>query len=195
MEECEVVAEASYDKCEKAPMSESKMTDDEIIKQKVNYYKEKLTKCLETKRRVELIKIAQQKFIDENKDLIDECNKQDAILPFDLSFIRLDTEMDDEEIVKSSCSSKWADKYTWLSDEEIESMKQQVFKYHEREKEIINEHFCHTNDGKYPAGQLNALIDEYRSIERLKLVLVDRIRGNLVKKDIRLSHEQFSSNN
>ena len=74
-------------------------------------------------------------------------------------------------------------------------MKQQVFKYHEREKEIINEHFCHVNDGKHPAGQLNALIDEYVSIERLKVVLVDRIRSNLVKKDVHLSHEQFSSNN
>lgn len=108
-----------------------------------------------------------------------------------------------DEIADPSRSSKWADKYTWLSwadkytwlsDEEIESMKQQVFKYHEREKEIINEYFCHVNDGKHPAGQLNALIDEYGSIERLKLVLVDRIRGNLMKKDIRLSHEVFSSN-
>lgn len=192
--ECKVT-EASYDKCEEAPMSKSEMTDDEVIEEKVKFYKEKLIKCLETKRRAELITIAQQKFIDENKDLIDECDKQGVSLPFALSFIHPDTEMGDEEIADPSCSSKWADKYTWLSDEEIESMKQQVFKYHEREKEIINEHFCHANDGKHPAGQLNALIDEYRSIERLKLVLVDRICSNLVKKDIHLSHEHFSSNN
>lgn len=174
------------------------MTDAEVIEQRVKFYKERLTKCLKTKKRAELSKIAQQKFIDENKDLIDECDKQGVSLPFDLRFIHPDTEMDDEvseEVVESSRSSKWADKYTWLSDEEIESMKQQVFKYHEREKEIINEHFSHCVDGKYPPGQLNALIDEYSHIERLKLVLVDRIRGNLMKRDIRLSHEQFSSNN
>lgn len=193
------VTEASYDdKCEEeAPMSNSEITDDEIIKQKVNFYKERLTKCLKIKRRGELIKIAQQKFIDENKDLIDECDKQGVSLPFDLHFIHPDSDSDTdvEEDADPLCSSKWADKYTWLSDEEIESMKQQVLKYHERQKEIINEHFFHANDGKYPSGQLNALIDEYTSIERLKLVLVDRIRSNLVKKDIRLSHEQFSSNN
>lgn len=187
--ECEVTAEAA---CEnEAPMS--KMTDDEVIEQKVKFYKEKLTKCLETKRRAELIKIAQQKFIDENKDLIDECDKQGVSLPFGLSFIHPDTDVEEESI--DSSNEKWAKKYTWLSDEEIESMKQQVFKYHERQKEIINEHFFHANDGKYPSGQLNALIDEYTSIERLKLVLVDRIRGNMLKKDIRLSYEQFSSNN
>lgn len=131
--------------------------------------------------------------------MIDECDKQGVSLPFDLHFIHPDTdniEIDDEEaVLESSRSSSWAKKYTWLTDEEIESMKQQVFKYHEREKEIINEHFCHVIDGKYPPGQLNALIDEYSHIERLKLVLVDRIRGNLMKRDIRLSHEQFSSNN
>ena len=136
------VIEASHDvKCEEAPMYKSEMTDDEVIEQKVKFYKERLTKCLEIKRRAELIKIAQQKFIDENKDLIDECDKQGVSLPFDFSFIHPDKEICDEEIVKSTCSSKWADKYIWLSDEEIESMKQQVFKYHEREKEIINEHF------------------------------------------------------
>lgn len=191
------VTEASYDKYEEAPMSESKMTDDKIIKQKVNFYKERLTKCLEIKRRGELIKIAQQKFIDENKDLIDECDKQGVSLPFDLRFIHPDsyTDVEEEEESIDSSNEKWAKKYTWLSDEEIESMKQQVLKYHERQKEIINEHFFHANDGKYPSGQLNALIDEYTSIERLKLVLVDRIRGNLMKKDIRLSHNQFSSNN
>ena len=176
-----------------APMS--KMTDDEVIEQRVNFYKEKLTKCLEMKKRANLNKIAQQKFIDENKDLIDECDKQGLSLPFNLRFIHPDSDTDVEEESIDSSNEKWAKKYTWLSDEEIESMKQQVFKYHERQKEIINEHFFHANDGKYPSGQLNALIDEYASIERLKLVLVDRIRGNLVKKDIRLSHNQFSSNN
>ena len=180
--------------CEEESDEMPEMTDAEVIEQRVKFYKERLTKCLKTKKRAELSKIAQQKFIDENKDLIDECDKQGVSLPFDLRFIHPDTEIDDEEeIVESSRSSKWADKYTWLSDEEIESMKQQVFKYHEREKEIINEHFSHCNDGKYPSGQLNALIDEYVNIEKLKLVLVDRIRGNMMKKDICLSHEAFSS--
>lgn len=179
--------------CEEAGGVTSEMTDSEVIEHQVKYYKEKLTKCLKTKKRAELNKIAQQKFIDENKDLIDECDKQGVSLPFDLHFIHPDTEEMGDEIVESSRSSKCADKYTWLSDEEIESMEQQVFKYHEREKEIINEHFCHINDGKYTHGQLNALINEYVSIENLKLVLVDRIRGNIMKKDIRLSHEEFSS--
>lgn len=191
--ECEVT-EASYDKCEEAPMSESKMTDDKVIEQRVKFYKEKLTKCLEMKKRANLNKIAQQKFIDENKDLIDECDKQDVSLPFDLRFIHPDsyTDVEEEESIDSS-NEKWAKKYTWLSDEEIESMKQQVFKYHERQKEIIDEHFFHANDGKYPCGQLNALIAEYVNIEKLKCVLIDRIRSNILKKDIRLSYEEFSS--
>ena len=186
--ECEVTEAACEDE---APMS--KMTDDKVIEQRVKFYKERLTKCLEMKKRANLNKIAQQKFIDENKDLIDECDKQDVSLPFDLRFIHPDSDTDVEEESIDSSNEEWAKKYTWLSDEEIESMKQQVFKYHERQKEIIDEHFFHANDGKYPCGQLNALIAEYVNIEKLKCVLIDRIRSNILKKDIRLSYEEFSS--
>lgn len=184
---CEEADEREFDED-----SSVEVTDEQLINMKVERFKSRLNTCLETKRRANLTKIAQQKFIDENKELIDECEKQGVSLPFDLRFIHPDIE---EELVESSCSSTWAEKYTWLTEEEIESMKQQVFKYQEREKEIINEHFSHCVDGKYPVGQLNALIDEYAHIEKLKLVLVDRIRGNLMKRDIRLSHEQFSSIN
>ena len=186
------VTEAACDECEDE-VDMSKMTDDELIEQKVIFYKERLTKCLENKKRANLNKIAQQKFIDENKDLIDECDKQGVSLPFDLRFIHPDSDTDVEEESIDSSNEEWAKKYTWLSDEEIESMKQQVFKYHERQKEIIDEHFFHANDGKYPCGQLNALIHEYVNIEKLKRVLIDRIRSNILKKDIRLSHEEFSS--
>lgn len=171
------------------------MTDEEVIEERVKYYKERLTKCLETKKRAELSKIAQQKFIDENKDLIKECDEKGVSLPFDLHFIHPDTGTDDAEEESVSVNNSWKEKYTWLTDEEIESMKQQVFKYHERQKEIINEHFSHANDKKYLPGQLNALIDEYRSIEKLKLVLVDRIRSNIVKRDINLYCQLFTSSN
>lgn len=184
--------------CEEAVDEMPEMTDEEVINKRVEFFKNRLTACLKTKKRVELTKIAQQKFIDENKELIDECEKQGVSLPFDLRFINSGKETDIEEEcvnVDDDCShDKWAEKYTWLSDEEIKSMKQQVLKYHDRQKEIINEHFCHVNDKRYLPGQLNALIDEYASIEKLKLVLVDRIRGNMMKRDIRLSHEEFSSN-
>lgn len=182
----------------------SRMTDEEIIEERVKFYKERLTKCLETKKREELSKIAQQKFIDENKDLIKECDEKGVSLPFDLRFIHSDEAIDVDEVIyededPESADDRlhdlWEGKYTWLTDEEIESMKQQVFKYHERQKEIINEHFCHVNDKKYLPGQLNALIDEYASIEKLKLVLVDRIRSNVMKRDIKLSHQQFALSN
>jgi len=174
------------------------MTDEEVIEERVKHYKKRLTKCLETKKRAELIKIAQQKFIDENKDLIKECDEKGVSLPFDLRFIYPEEVIDEDEDPKSAddrLHDLWEEKYTWLTDEEIESMKQQVFKYHERQKEIINEHFCHVNDKKYLPGQLNALIDEYASIEKLKLVLVDRIRSNVMKRDIKLSHQQFALSN
>lgn len=174
------------------------MTDEEVIEERVKYYKERLTKCLETKKRAELSKIAQQKFIDENKDLIKECDEKGVSLPFDLCFIHPEEEIDVDEDPKSAndrLHDLWEEKYTWLTDDEIESMKQQVFKYHERQKEIINEHFCHVNDKNYLPGQLNALIDEYASIEKLKLVLVDRIRGNVMKRDIKLSYQQFTLSN
>lgn len=189
--------------CEAEAVDEmSKMTDEEVIEERVKYYKERLTERLEAKKRAELNKIAQQKFIDENKDLIKECDDKGVTLPFDLRFIHPDTETDDdddecEESVSTNVRLRdsWAEKYTWLTDEEIESMKQQVFKYHERQKEIINEHFCHINDKKYRSGQLDALIDEYASIEKLKLVLVDRIRSNIAKRDINLSYHQFALSN
>lgn len=186
--------------CDKARDEAYEMTDEEVIEERVKYYKESLTKCLETKKRAELDKVAQQKFIDENKDLIKECDDKGVKLPFNLRFIHPVTETDDDDEYEEPVSSndrlrECKEKYTWLTDEEIETMKQQVFKYHERQKEIINEHFCHINDKKYLPGQLNALIDEYASIERLKLVLVDRIRSNVMKKDINLSYQQFALSN
>lgn len=189
------LSEPCYDECCDTARDEmSEMTNEEVIEERVKHYKERLTKCLETKKRAELIKIAQQKFIDENKDLIKECDEKGVSLPFDLQFIHTDIETDDEEpeIANDCLRDSWEEKHTWLTDVEIESMKDQVFKYHERQKEIINEHFCHVNDKRYLPGQLNALIDEYASIEKLKLVLVDRIRSNIMKREINLSYQQFA---
>lgn len=42
-------------------------------------------------------------------------------------------------------------------------------------------------------GQVNALVDEYGTIEKLKLVLVDRIKSNILRDGIQLACENFEN--
>lgn len=82
--------------------------------------------------------------------------------------------------------------YTFLSKEEIETLKKRYKELEARQIEILDN--CTSEDFLFverAAGQVDALVDEYGAIEKLKLVLVDRIKSNILRCGINLACENF----
>lgn len=84
--------------------------------------------------------------------------------------------------------------YTFLSKEEIEELKKRYKELEARQIEILDN--CTSEDFllvERAAGQVDALVDEYGAIEKLKLVLVDRIKSNILRCSIQLACENFEN--
>lgn len=82
----------------------------------------------------------------------------------------------------------------FLSKEEIETLKKRYKELEARQIEILDN--CTSEDFlfvKRDNGQVNALIDEYSAIEKLKLVLVDRIESNIRKHGLSLNSINFEN--
>jgi hypothetical protein len=83
---------------------------------------------------------------------------------------------------------------TFLSKEEIEALKKRYKELEARQIEILDN--CTSEDFllvERALGQVNALIDEYGAIEKLKLVLVDRIKSNILRDGLGLACENFEN--
>lgn len=92
-----------------------------------------------------------------------------------------------------SVNKLYDEKIKWLSKSDIEELRKKYKALEEREKEILEISTDPDRISEFAEGQLAALIDEYQASEKLKLIIVDRIKSNIAKKDIRLSAKYFGN--
>lgn len=166
------------DECDKedvieVPTSESDLTDEEKL--------ERYKRSLENELNKELKNIEYQDKVNAIKKEFEEKNKEKIA------------------IVKAHSRSTGLSRYprieyTFLSKEEIEALKKRYKELEARQIEILDN--CTSEDFllvERSAGQVDALVDEYGAIEKLKLVLVDRIKSNILRDSIRLACENFEN--
>lgn len=82
-----------------------------------------------------------------------------------------------------------------ISMDEINNLKARYKEYETRQEEILNIATTSEKLLNTPTDQMNAMIDEYISLEKLKLILVDRIRAALLGMRVNLSCDKFSKYN
>lgn len=150
-----------------------KMTKEEKLEQ----YKKRLEENL--KRKLERIEFDK------------ECDK-----------IRKEFEKDHaEELdkIKESTELRYADEESEakpaLSEDEINNLKSRYKEYEARQEEILDIATTSEKLTSTPSDQMNAMVDEYISLEKLKLILVDRIRAALLGMRVNLSCDKFSKYN
>ena len=82
----------------------------------------------------------------------------------------------------------------WLDDAQISELKAKYKALEARQSEILD--ICTTKEEiqNWGDGQLDVLINEYLASEKLKLVIVDRIKSNICKVDIDLGVHSFGGN-
>lgn len=79
--------------------------------------------------------------------------------------------------------------------EEINNLKSRYKEYEARQEEILNIATTSEKLSATPRDQMNAMVDEYISLEKLKLILVDRIRAALLGMRVNLNCDKFSKYN
>ena len=79
--------------------------------------------------------------------------------------------------------------------EEINKLKARYKELESRQAEILETATDTEKLTNTPTDQMNAMVDEYISAEKLKLILVDRIRGALTNRRINLNCDKFSKYN
>lgn len=79
-----------------------------------------------------------------------------------------------------------------IPQEEIDRMKHKYVELEDRQSEILRIATTKEELKKVPRDQMNAMIDEYMASEKLKLILVDRLRGIFDERRINLACETFS---
>lgn len=79
-----------------------------------------------------------------------------------------------------------------IPQEEIDRMLHKYVELENRQSEILRIATTKEELKKVPIDQMNAMIDEYMASEKLKLILVDRLRGIFDNRRINLACETFS---
>ena len=82
----------------------------------------------------------------------------------------------------------------WLDDAQLSELKAKYKALEARQAEILD--ICTSKEEikKWANGQLDTLINEYLASEKLKLIIVDRIKSNICKLDINLGLHSFGGN-
>lgn len=85
-------------------------------------------------------------------------------------------------------------KKKWLDDAQLSELKSKYKALEARQIEILD--ICTSKEEiqNWADGQLDALINEYLASEKLKLIIVDRIKSNICKIDIDLGVHSFGRN-
>ena len=166
--------------CEEATCEEVKPSEEE----KLARYEKHLKQDLERKlRRIEYEKKCDEvrkRFEAEHAEEYAKIKKHDSE-----SFL--------EERVRSSRDCELAKK-NWLDDAQLSELKAKYKALESRQIEILD--ICTSKEEikKWANGQLDTLINEYLASEKLKLIIVDRIRSNICKLDINLGLHSFGGN-
>ena len=82
----------------------------------------------------------------------------------------------------------------WLDDAQLSELKAKYKALETRQAEILD--ICTSKEEiqNWADGQLGALINEYLASEKLKLIIVDRIKSNICKEDLYLGVHTFGGN-
>ena len=82
----------------------------------------------------------------------------------------------------------------WLDDAQLSELKAKYKALEARQVEILD--ICTSKEEiqNWVDGQLDALINEYLASEKLKLIIVDRIKSNIRKHDLNLGVHSFGGN-
>ena len=101
-----------------------------------------------------------------------------------------------EFMEKRICSSRECElaEKKWLDDAQLSELKAKYKALETRQAEILD--ICTSKEEiqNWADGQLKALINEYLASEKLKLIIVDRIKSNICKIDIDLGVHLFDRN-
>lgn len=166
--EVECACEDEMDSCPSPKLSKE---------EKLEQYKKRLEENLKRKlERIEFDKECDKIRKEFEKDHAEELDK-----------IKESTELcyaDEESEAKPS-----------LSEDEINNLKSRYKEYEARQEEILNIATTSEKLLDIPTDQMNAMVDEYISLEKLKLILVDRIRAALLGIRVNLSCDKFSKYN
>lgn len=98
-----------------------------------------------------------------------------------------------EERICSSRDCELAEK-NWLDDAQLSELKAKYKALEARQIEILDITTSKEEIQNWADGQLDALINEYLASEKLKLIIVDRIKSNICKRDIDLGVHSFGGN-
>lgn len=98
-----------------------------------------------------------------------------------------------EERVRSSRDCELAKK-NWLDDAQLSELKAKYKALESRQIEILDICTSKKEIQNWAEGQLEALINEYLASEKLKLIIVDRIKSNICKYDLSLGVHSFGGN-
>ena len=83
----------------------------------------------------------------------------------------------------------------WLDDAQLSELKAKYKALETRQIEILD--ICTSKEeiqNCWSDGQLDALINEYLASEKLKLIIIDRIKSNICKHDLSLGVHSFGGN-
>ena len=95
-----------------------------------------------------------------------------------------------EKRICSSHDCELAEK-NWLDDTQLSELKTKYKALEARQAEILDIVTSKEKIQKWADGQLDALINEYLASEKLKLIIVDRIKSNIRKIDLNLGVHSF----
>lgn len=102
-----------------------------------------------------------------------------------------------ERFLEERVCSKDVDSLTtkkWLDDAQLSELKAKYKALEARQIEILDIATSKEEIQNWADGQLDTLINEYLASEKLKLIIVDRIKSNICKIDIDLGVHSFGGN-
>ena len=167
--DCEEVA------CEKAePSKEEQLT--------------RYEKCLQEDLERKLKRIEHKKKCDEIRKRFEAKHAEEYA-----KIKEYDSESFLEERVRSSRDCELAKK-NWLDDAQLSELKAKYKALESRQIEILDICTSKKEIQNWAEGQLEALINEYLASEKLKLIIVDRIKSNICKYDLYLGVHSFGGN-
>lgn len=167
--DCEEVA------CEKAEPSEE---------EQLTHYE----KCLQDDLERRLKRIEYKKKCDEIRKRFEAEHAEEYA-----KIKEYDSESFLEERVRSRRDCELAEK-NWLDDAQLSELKAKYKALESRQIEILDICTSKKEIPNWAEGQLEALINEYLASEKLKLIIVDRIKSNICKHDLSLGVHSFGGN-
>lgn len=182
LEEAVDVYEECVDSEEKEEAADEKAEPSE--EEKLTRYEKHLQKDLERK----LKRIEHEKKCDEIRKRFEAEHAEEYA-----KIKEHDSESFMEERICSSRECELAEK-NWLDDAQLSELKAKYKALEARQSEILDITTSKEEIQNWADGQLEALINEYLASEKLKLIIVDRIKSNICKHDLNLGVHTFGGN-